>query len=88
MLSSVVLGYRFWQGQFGGDPGVLGRHLVLNGVDRTVIGVMPKRFTWRGADVYLPHVFRLGAVEENVRNVHLLGPPLMLPIVASEYLGA
>src|SRR5688572_11741079 len=69
----VVLGYRFWQRQFGGDAGVLGRHLTLNGVDRTVIGVMPKRFMWRGADVYLPHEFRRGTIEENVRNVHLLG---------------
>jgi putative ABC transport system permease protein len=68
----VVIGYRFWQRQFGGDAGVLGRHLVLNGIDRTVIGVMPKRFMWRGADVYLPHVFRRGAIEENVRSVHLL----------------
>ncbi len=69
----VVLGYRFWQSQFGGDAAVLGRHLTLNGIDRTVIGVMPKRFMWRGADVYLPHVFRRGVLEENVRNVHLLG---------------
>ena len=69
----VVLGYRFWQRQFGADPGVLGRHLLLNGIDRTVIGVMPKRFMWRGADVYLPHVFHRGALEEGVRNVHLLG---------------
>jgi predicted permease len=69
----VVLGYRFWQRQFGGDPGVLGRHLMLNGVDRAVIGVMPKRFMWRGADVYLPHVFKRGTIEENVTNVHLLG---------------
>jgi hypothetical protein len=69
----VVLGYRFWQRQFGGDAGVLGRHLMLNGVDRTVAGVMPKRFMWRGADVYVPHVFRRGPIEENVRTVHLLG---------------
>jgi putative ABC transport system permease protein len=69
----VVLGYRFWQRQFAGDAAVLGRHLILNGVDRTVIGVMPKRFMWRGADVYLPHVFRRGTIEENVRSVHLLG---------------
>ena len=40
----VVLGYRFWQRQFAGDPGVLGRQLRLNDVVRTVIGVMPKRF--------------------------------------------
>jgi len=69
----VVLGYRFWQRQFGGDPNVLGRQMRLNNSVRTVIGVMPKRFMWRGADVYLPIGFQRGRVIENVRNVHLLG---------------
>ena len=69
----VVLGFRFWQRQFGGDPNVLGRQLRLNDVSRTVIGVMPKRFMWRGADVYLPTRFERGHVIEDVRTVHLLG---------------
>jgi putative ABC transport system permease protein len=69
----VVLGYRFWQRQFGGDPGVIGRQLRLNDKIRTVIGVMPKRFMWRGADVYLPITFERGRVVEGVRFVHLLG---------------
>jgi putative ABC transport system permease protein len=69
----VVLGYRFWQRQFGGDVGVIGRRLRLNDNVRTVIGVMPKRFMWRGADVYLPTAFQRGRVVEGVRNVHLLG---------------
>jgi predicted permease len=69
----VVLGYRFWQRQFGGDSGVLGRHLRLNDTVRTVIGVMPKRFMWRGADVYIPTRFQRGQIVEGVRSVHLLG---------------
>ncbi len=69
----VVLGHRFWQRQFGGDPAVVGRELSLNGKVRTVVGVMPERFMWRGADVYLPIVFARGAVVEGVRGVHLLG---------------
>ncbi len=69
----VVLGYRFWQRQFSGDPGVLGRQLQLNDTSRTVIGVMPKRFMWRGADVYVPIVFQRGRRIEGVRSVHLLG---------------
>jgi putative ABC transport system permease protein len=69
----VVLGYRFWQREFGGDPGVLGRRLRLNDVSRLVIGVMPKRFMWRGADVYVPIPFARGRIVEGVRNVHLLG---------------
>ena len=69
----AVLGYRFWQRQFAGDPSVVGRSLRLNGQPRTVVGVMPKRFMWRGADVYLPIVLRRGEVVEGVRSVHLLG---------------
>jgi putative ABC transport system permease protein len=69
----VVLGYRFWQRQFGGDRNILGRQLRLNDSVRTVIGVMPKRFMWRGADVYLPLRFERGKVLEGVRAVHLLG---------------
>lgn len=69
----VVLGYRFWQRQFGGDPSVLGRQLRLNDNVRTVIGVMPKRFMWRGADVYLPITLERGRTTEGVENVHLLG---------------
>ena len=69
----VVLGYRFWQRQFGGDPSVLGRHLTLDGTDRTVIGVMPRRFMWRGADVYVPIVPRLGETVEGVHWAHVLG---------------
>jgi putative ABC transport system permease protein len=69
----VVLGYRFWQRQFGGDVHVVGRQLTLNGRVRTVVGVMPKRFMWRGADAYLPIVFERGRVVDGVRFVHLLG---------------
>ncbi|MGH9721628.1 MAG: ABC transporter permease, partial [Bryobacteraceae bacterium] len=70
---AAVLGYKFWQRQFGGDTGVLGRELLLNGRKRTIAGVMPRRFMWRGADVYLPIVYQRGQVTEGVRSVHVLG---------------
>ncbi len=70
---TVVLGHRFWIRQFGGDKNVLGKRLKLNNTIRTVVGVMPKRFMWRGADVYVPTVYRRGQAVENVRFVHLLG---------------
>jgi len=69
----TVLGYKFWKNQFGSDPGVLGRKLLLNDKLRTVIGVMPQRFMFRGADVYLPDVFHRGQTVEGERQVHLLG---------------
>lgn len=69
----AVLGYRYWQRQFGGDPSVVGRQMRLNDKVRTVVGIMPKRFMWRGADVYLPLVMERGKAVEGVRYVHLLG---------------
>ncbi len=40
----VVLAYGFWQDRFGGDPGVIGRSLTLDGNPYTVIGVMARDF--------------------------------------------
>ena len=37
----VVLGHRFWQQRFGGDPALLGQTLRLGGTNYTVIGVLP-----------------------------------------------
>ena len=70
---ACVLGYRFWQRQFGGDSRVLGTELNLNGTVRTVVGVMPRPFMWRGADVYLPIVLQRDKIVEGVTDVHLLG---------------
>jgi putative ABC transport system permease protein len=40
----VVLGYGEWQKRYGGDPGIVGRTVSLNGGTFTVVGVMPKGF--------------------------------------------
>lgn len=37
----VVLARRFWQGRFGGDPGVVGRTVTLDGLHYTIVGVLP-----------------------------------------------
>jgi predicted permease len=39
----VVLSDAFWHRQFGGDPGVVGRDIRLDGQPYTVVGVMPKQ---------------------------------------------
>jgi putative ABC transport system permease protein len=41
----VVLSDGFWQRRFGGDRSVLGRRLILNGEDWTVVGVLPASFS-------------------------------------------
>ena len=40
----VILGHPFWQKHFGGDPGVLGRPIILNDRDYVVVGVMGPSF--------------------------------------------
>jgi predicted permease len=40
----AVIGYSFWQREFGGDRGVLGRRLTLDGHPVEIIGVTPAAF--------------------------------------------
>jgi predicted permease len=53
---TVVLSYGYWQRRFGGDAGILGRQVVLDGRAREVIGVLPAQFRFmdRKADLFLP----------------------------------
>lgn len=41
---TVIISHDLWQSDFGGDPGVIGRSLTINGKLATVIGVMPPHF--------------------------------------------
>lgn len=42
--SVALLGYGLWQRRFAGDPKVVGRRVSLDGVEYTIIGVMPRNF--------------------------------------------
>jgi putative ABC transport system permease protein len=42
----LVMSYALWQRHFGGDQGVIGQPLTINGRPYTVIGVMPKDSQW------------------------------------------
>src|SRR3989475_11597919 len=49
-----VLRYKTWMKSLGGDPGIVNKSFVLNGVSRTLIGIMPPRFGWGDADMWIP----------------------------------
>jgi putative ABC transport system permease protein len=49
-----VLRYKTWVKQFGSDPAVVNKTFVLNGTARTLIGIMPPRFSWGDADLWIP----------------------------------
>ena len=40
----TVIGYKTWKDRYGGDPNIIGRTQMLNGVQHTIIGVAPERF--------------------------------------------
>jgi putative ABC transport system permease protein len=42
--NAVALSYQAWQQRFGGDPGILGSTLILDGEPCTVVAVMPEDF--------------------------------------------
>jgi putative ABC transport system permease protein len=50
---TVVLSHALWTGAFGGDPGILGRTIMLDSEPRLVIGVMPAEFSSPFPDVQL-----------------------------------
>ena len=72
----VVLAHAAWQRLLGGDPGVLGREVRVNGIPRTVVGVLPAGFVgpMGEADFFFP--MDLGPSLRNpvsARRQHWLG---------------
>ncbi len=53
----AVLTHGMWQRRFGGDAGILGQSLTINGESYTVIGVLPASFQFalRRADLWVPY---------------------------------
>jgi predicted permease len=51
----VVLSYHLWRARYHEDPAIIGRVLRVNGVDSTVIGVMPQQFDYpNSAQLWVP----------------------------------
>src|SRR4029077_19170255 len=51
----AMIGEGLWKRLFGGDPGVIGRHIVLSGIDSTVIGIAPPSLALlSNGDVWIP----------------------------------
>jgi len=52
----AIVSYGLWRQRFGGDPGVVGQTVSINGTSHTIVGVMPPgfRFGATTADIWLP----------------------------------
>jgi putative ABC transport system permease protein len=51
----AMVGEGLWKRRFGGDPGLVGRVVTLNGIPTTIVGIAPAALNLVAqADVYLP----------------------------------
>jgi putative ABC transport system permease protein len=49
----VILSDRLWRQRFKGDPAILGKTITLEGLPYTVVGVMPRSFSFPTGDIQL-----------------------------------
>src|ERR1700741_699096 len=66
---TAVLTYGYWRRKFGGDPSVIGKTIVVDGKQRQIIGVMPKRFHFLDrADPVIVTPFQFDRNKTNIGN--------------------
>lgn len=74
--ATAVLSHDLWQGQFGGDPAILGRVVRLDGTPHTIIGVMPPvyRFPSREVELWTAMLFAPEDFEDRTDTyLHVVG---------------
>lgn len=64
--ATVLLSYGFWQTEFGGDPSVLGRSVILDDKAYTVGGIMPPDFHFPSRETKFWRTFQFQ--EENYKD--------------------
>jgi predicted permease len=69
----VVLDHAFWQ-RLGGDPGLVGRDLLVNGKPLTVVGVTPREFY--GTDLSVRPALRVPMAMSPVLRPNISDPTL------------
>jgi predicted permease len=70
--SVVLLSDGLWRAQFGADPGVIGRTVILSDAPHVVIGVMPRGFYFPSRDVEFWTQTRFdGQSDDDRTNIYL-----------------
>src|SRR5262249_33520811 len=69
---TTVLTYELWQRAFGGDRGILGTSLRIDGDHYTVIGVMPPHYTLWGGELYLPFQLDPADADRSARRMRVV----------------
>lgn len=84
--NAIVLSYELFEKRFGGDPNVVGQGATLNGYEVTVIGILPKGFSYlfpelvysgdvrREIDAYIPLPQSIETPGDQIRESPSSGP--------------
>lgn len=74
----TLLSHRLWRNRFGGDPGIVGSRLVLDGQPFTVVGVLPEDFWFvsKRFDLWIPIAMNLS----NLPSRNARGPSVVARI--------
>src|SRR5262245_9419656 len=80
--SVVLVGHTFWQQRYGGDPGLIGKPLTLDGKAYTVVGILPPGLQHpgltfsmlppSGADVWIPLIPAANEQNRNFANMRVV----------------
>jgi putative ABC transport system permease protein len=72
---TVVLDHRAWERRFASDPGVLGRSVVVNGQEHTIVGVLPESFQFLDPRIELwrPLALDPATAPRDERNLLVVG---------------
>lgn len=70
--SVAILTYSLWQRRFGSDPNIVNKTVSTNGIERTVVGVLPPEFNYpKGAEIYSPFPFTPAASTNRANHSYL-----------------
>ena len=71
--AEVVLTFSYWQRQFGGDTGIIGRRVELDDRAYTIVGVMPRTLGYpSAADLFVPLAPTVEEMQDRVSRPYIV----------------
>ncbi|MBZ5604262.1 MAG: ABC transporter permease, partial [Acidobacteriia bacterium] len=68
----AVISYGLWQRRYAGDPGVVNRTILMNGIQYTILGVMPRNFVFRDREIDYWAPVHFSPADAGARTSHYL----------------
>ncbi len=68
----TIVSHRVWKDRLGGDPAWVGRSILVNGIPRTLVGVMPARLSLLNTELWLPMWASRGELPREQRQFTVL----------------